>query len=216
MQVPLIITILGPDQPGLVSSLSKIVEVHNANWSESRMAHLAGKFAGILQVSVADINKEALTTDLKKLQTEALKISIETSDSTSKSQTTKTLNVEILCQDRVGIINDVTEVLATLNVNIEELDSTVKEASMSGGMLFCAELKLGLPENVDADTVEDTLEEMSDQFMIDMLVWYHLVWMAESVRRSDVRIQALMKKHSTLETLSSVLNNTVYHKQGTA
>jgi alpha-amylase/alpha-mannosidase (GH57 family) len=40
----------------------------------------------------------------------------------------------------------------------------------------------------------DRLHYLNDQFMIDLLVWYHLVWMAESVRRSDVRIQALMKK----------------------
>jgi alpha-amylase/alpha-mannosidase (GH57 family) len=35
---------------------------------------------------------------------------------------------------------------------------------------------------------------INDQFMVDLVVWYHLVWMAESVRRTDVRIQALMKK----------------------
>jgi len=35
-------------------------------------------------------------------------------------------------------------------------------------MLFCAELTLGLPEGVDADAVEDALEEMSDQLMIDI------------------------------------------------
>lgn len=40
----------------------------------------------------------------------------------------------------------------------------------------------------------ERLNYLNDQFMIDILVWYHLVWMAESVRRSDVRIQALMKK----------------------
>jgi alpha-amylase/alpha-mannosidase (GH57 family) len=40
----------------------------------------------------------------------------------------------------------------------------------------------------------ERLNYLNDQFMIDLLVWYHLVWMAESVRRSDVRIQALMKK----------------------
>jgi alpha-amylase/alpha-mannosidase (GH57 family) len=40
----------------------------------------------------------------------------------------------------------------------------------------------------------ERLNYVNDQFMIDLLVWYHLVWMAESVRRSDVRIQALMKK----------------------
>lgn len=44
--------------------------------------------------------------------------------------------------------------------------------------------------------LEDTeqLKYINDQFMIDMVVWYHLAWMGESVRRSDVRVQALMKK----------------------
>jgi len=40
----------------------------------------------------------------------------------------------------------------------------------------------------------ERLNYLNDQFMIDILVWYHLVWMAESVRRSDIRIQSLMKK----------------------
>lgn len=168
MQISLIITILGTDKPGLVSSISEALEAHGGSWSESRMAHLAGKFAGILQVSTTDSSIEALRTALDQLQTDDLKILIETTQKPHKPTSSKTLNVEILCQDRIGIINDVTEVLTKLNVNIEELDSTVKEASMSGGMLFCAKLSLGLPEGVNADAVEDALEEMSDQLMIDI------------------------------------------------
>jgi len=34
----------------------------------------------------------------------------------------------------------------------------------------------------------------NDQFLVDMLVWYHLAWMGESVRRSEPRVQALIKK----------------------
>lgn len=168
MQSSLIITILGPDQPGLVSSLSEALENHKASWSESRMAHLAGKFAGILQVSLPEENIGQLTVALDQLQTNNLKILIETTDASEKPSITKTLKIEILCQDRIGIISDVTEVLTKLNVNIEELDSTVKEASMSGGMLFSAKLRLGLPENINAEAVEDALEEMSDQLMIDI------------------------------------------------
>lgn len=168
MHVSIIVTILGADRPGLVSSISEVLETHKASWTESRMAHLAGKFAGILEISLPESNVETLNIALDKLQTNDLRIRIEAAQKTNKPSPTKTLNVEILCQDRLGIINDVTEVLAKLNVNIEELDSTVKEASMAGGMLFCAELSLGLPEGVNAEAVEDALEEMSDQLMIDI------------------------------------------------
>ncbi|MGK0270669.1 MAG: glycine cleavage system regulatory protein [Cocleimonas sp.] len=169
MHVSLIITIMAADRPGLVSSISEVLESHSGNWSESSMAHLAGRFVGLLQVSVPEENVDALSTALDNLQADdGLKILIETAEPNNKKPPTKTLNVEILCQDRIGIINDVTEVLAKLSVNIEELDSSVKEASMSGGMLFCANMRLGLPEGVDADAVEDSLEEMSDQLMIDI------------------------------------------------
>ena len=40
----------------------------------------------------------------------------------------------------------------------------------------------------------EQLNYINDQFMVDMVVWYHLAWMGETVRRSDVRIQGLMKK----------------------
>lgn len=39
-----------------------------------------------------------------------------------------------------------------------------------------------------------TLSYYSEQFFIDILVWYHLAWMAETVRLSDARIQSLMEK----------------------
>ncbi len=59
----------------------------------------------------------------------------------------------------------------------------------------------------------------SEQFFVDMLVWYHLSWMGETVRKSDERIKALMKQanHFTMhdrhtlveiihELMSGVLN----------
>jgi len=35
---------------------------------------------------------------------------------------------------------------------------------------------------------------IGDQFIIDLLVWYHLAWMGETVRRNDKLIQQLMEK----------------------
>lgn len=167
MQTSLVITILGPDQPGLVKSLSETLNQFNGNWTESRMSHLAGKFAGILQISVPEDQVDELTIALQALQSDGLQISIEKVDQ-AKSAPSKVLNLELLGQDRPGIIRDITEQLARLNVNIEELESQVKEASMSGGTLFCAQLKLGLPEGVTSDAVQDSLESMSDQFMVDI------------------------------------------------
>ncbi len=168
MQVPLLITILGSDKPGLVNSLSETLNSFQGNWTESRMSHLAGKFAGLLKVSVPENQVTSLSHALEALQSNDLQIQVEQCQPTTSEKPTKTINLELLGQDRPGIIQDITEQLAHLNVNIEELESEVKEASMSGGTLFCANLTLSLPEDISPDDVQDTLESMSDQFMVDL------------------------------------------------
>jgi alpha-amylase/alpha-mannosidase (GH57 family) len=40
----------------------------------------------------------------------------------------------------------------------------------------------------------DVLAYVSDQYLADLLVWYHLAWLGESVRRSDARVAHLIEK----------------------
>jgi alpha-amylase/alpha-mannosidase (GH57 family) len=40
----------------------------------------------------------------------------------------------------------------------------------------------------------DVLLYVSDQFLVDLLMWYHLAWMGETVRRGDIRVRRLMDK----------------------
>lgn len=42
----------------------------------------------------------------------------------------------------------------------------------------------------------DALSYMNSQFISDLLVWYHLAWMGESVKLNDVRIKRLIEKGS--------------------
>ncbi len=39
-----------------------------------------------------------------------------------------------------------------------------------------------------------TIDYLSGQFLADLLVWYHLAWIGETVRRTDGRVQQLMNK----------------------
>ena len=59
------LTAIGDDHAGLVRVLSGVIADHNGNWETSRMAHLAGKFAGIVMVTVPDDHVAALIADLQ-------------------------------------------------------------------------------------------------------------------------------------------------------
>ncbi len=169
MNTSLVITVLAEDRPGIVSSLSEVLRKHHANWMESKMSRLAGKFAGLLHVSVAAEYVEPLKRALQALQSNEMLIQVEESESATDSAIdTPVLTLEILGQDRPGIIKDITSQLATLNVNIEEISSEQRVASMSNEILFFAELSLLLPATVEPEDVQDALEAMSDQLMVDL------------------------------------------------
>jgi alpha-amylase/alpha-mannosidase (GH57 family) len=53
----------------------------------------------------------------------------------------------------------------------------------------------------------DGIDYVSDQYLADLLVWYHLAWIGETVRRTDMRMRRLMNKTSgfTLHDRSMLL-----------
>ena len=61
----LVLTIIAADKPGLVERIAQNIAAHGGNWLESRMAHMAGQFAGILRVSVPAENRQALVNALE-------------------------------------------------------------------------------------------------------------------------------------------------------
>ncbi len=73
MNKTLVITVLATDRPGIVHTLSETLRAHNANWIDSRMANLADKFAGLVQVSVPTDQLDALKAKLQALPNKELR-----------------------------------------------------------------------------------------------------------------------------------------------
>ena len=168
MQTSLVITLLGTDRSGLVKSLSEAVKNHGGNWQESRMVQMGGQFAGLAHVFIEDEQADALKQDLLALQTEDLQILIKQSTPDATNATKKTLSFELLGADRSGIIHDITQHLAALNVNIEKLESEQRVAPMSNEVLFHADVIVGLPEGISEQDVREAFEEISDSLMVDV------------------------------------------------
>lgn len=168
MKKALIITVLGPDRVGLVEQIAEALNAQGGSWTDSRMAHLSGQFAGILRMEVDTAKVDDLKISLSALETNGLQIQVRQADAADSSESSKHFSIEVLGQDRPGIIKDITEQLSKLNVNIEALESEVRDASMSGEHLFAATLLLGVPEGISSDSVQDALEEMADQLMVDL------------------------------------------------
>lgn len=168
MQVSLVLTVLSDDQPGLVQRIAEVLVEHGANWTESRMVHLAGKFAGLLQATVEQNQLTSLQTGLQQLKaTHAISVLVEQVH-TDVVEPAEVLKLEVFGQDMPGIVNRISEKLLALQVNVEELHSEQRSAPMSAETLFYAEITMGLPVGVSANDVQDALEGMSEQLMVDL------------------------------------------------
>jgi glycine cleavage system regulatory protein len=167
MGTSLVVTVIGDDRPGIVERLSELVLAAGANWEESRMARLAGKFAGILRVSVAPANAGALASGLRALASDGLTIVVESS-AEAPAETFRTVRLELVGNDHPGIIRDISKVLAQHQVNIEELDTGVSGAPMTGEQLFRASGQLRLPATVTIDWLRTRLESLAGELMVDV------------------------------------------------
>jgi glycine cleavage system regulatory protein len=163
----LVLTLIGPDRPGLVESLAKRVAAHGGNWLESRMAQLAGQFAGILRVEVPSAAVPALQAALAELEAEGIRVVAESGAAPADSGL-RPMELQLVGHDHPGIVRDVSQVLLQHGVNIEELTTDNLSAPMSGGLLFSARARLRVPTRADTDGLRRDLEKIADDLMVDL------------------------------------------------
>lgn len=165
----LVLTVIGEDRPGLVEALADLIGRHEGSWDESRMARLAGHFAGVVQIHLPEGRADALIAALPDLEARGLTVSVVDSDwSLAQVDRREAFRLELVGQDRPGIVREISAALAGLGVSVQDLRTVVENAPMSGERLFRAEAELAPPPDVDIDRVRAALERLADDMMVDM------------------------------------------------
>lgn len=168
MTTSLVLTFIGPDRPGLVNAISETIAASGGSWLESRLAQLAGQFAGIVLVRVPANTAASLTAALSALQADGLRVTVTEGSETALAQDYEALTLEVLGHDRPGIVRDVTQTLRKLGVNIEELSSSIESAPFTGEDMFRATLKVSVPAHIAVEDVRRSLEQLADEIMVDL------------------------------------------------
>lgn len=167
METVLVLTIMGPDRPGIVDSVSAAVAAHGGSWQRSRMAKLAGQFAGILEVAIDDAAADGLRSALAALASEALTVFIAGSEVVAAPVAPPRLQVSVVGHDRPGIMRAMARALTARGLNVLELESGCAYAPMSGDRMFEARAVVELPAGVAAEDVRADLEALAGDMMVD-------------------------------------------------
>ena len=163
-------TVIGPDRPGLVELVTANVVDHGGNWVESRMCRLGGQFAGIVRVEVPAAKSDALLATLAELEKDGLYISARIEAPAAPAVCGTVAVLELVGQDRPGILHQISHILAHHGVNVEELSSGRVNAPMDGSMLFQARISVLMPTSVSILQLRGELEKIATDLMVDVLL----------------------------------------------
>ncbi len=170
MHVSLVMTIIGRDRPGLVESVASLIADHGGNWLESRMSHLGGQFAGILRVQLPGEQEKALVRALQGLESQGLSLVVISEPPKPAAGEEPLTLLEIVGQDRPGIVRQISHALAGHGVNVEELNTECHSAPMSGETLFKAQAKLHIPASCHTAELRQDLEKIAEDLIVDISI----------------------------------------------
>ena len=164
----LILNFIADDRPGLVDMLSQAITEAGGSWTESRTAHMAGKFAGIILAELPDREKaEALKAKLAGMESAGLVVSA--ADAPGKPASSgAALVINLVGPDQPGIVRDIAHYLAVHGASIENMDTHTSEAPMGGGILFHAHIDVRAPAGLDEETLRGELEQIAGALMVDL------------------------------------------------
>jgi len=167
MPKSLVMTILGPDRPGLVDALSSTIADHDGSWLESRMAQLAGHFTGILRVECPEEMVASLLEALRNLGTSGLTVHAveETAPTTTRD---RCLSFDIMGNDRPGIIKALAAAIAAAGGNVEKLNSDLESAPMAGHPVFHATGIVCVAPDFDQQSLVTALENLGPDLSVSV------------------------------------------------
>jgi len=168
----LVLTVIGNDKSGLVDALAGPIADHGGSWDRSHMARVADQFAGIVVVSAPDDQVASLTASFDAISAQGfldVQVAIaSTADRSGDDATGGLMSLELVGQDRPGIVREISAALASRDVSILELDTETTSAPMSGDPLFSARATLAIPAGLSSDALRAVLEDIANVLMVDL------------------------------------------------
>ena len=164
----LVISILGEDRAGLVSSLADVVSANGGNWERSQLAELAGKFAGIVVVTIPKGKVEGFRAALEPVAAGLIDLRVDDGRAADTAEDGGHFRLSLLGTDRPGIVAAVSGVLARQGINLDELATETRDAPMAGGRLFEAQVSARVPTGADLGALREELERLADEIQVDL------------------------------------------------
>lgn len=167
-----VVTIIGPDRRGLVAHITEQIVALNANIEESHMARLGGEFAVLMLLSLSNGNREILLKNIDKLSGNQVKVFVKDTDLSRLKvfEGFVPYEISVIGADHEGIVHQVAEYLAELRIQVDDMETHVTQAPVTGTPLFSMHAEVQAPPEIVLSQLRDKLEDLADQLGVDIRV----------------------------------------------
>ncbi|MSP40101.1 MAG: glycine cleavage system protein R [Deltaproteobacteria bacterium] len=165
----LILTAVGPDRIGLVEKISQFIARHGCNIEDSKMAVFCGEFAVIVLISGAANKLSTIASDSREIESETgLTISTKTPAVRETTQAFLPYKLTASCMDHPGIVYQISNVLSSLGINIESMETKTYAAPISGTPIFQLEADIAVPVTTNINQLRERFGEIQREENIDI------------------------------------------------
>lgn len=165
----LIVTVLGADRPGIVSLLADRAQRFGASWTNSRMSHLSGEFAGMVQLEVPPESADGLVAALKDLESTGLRVAITKSEGKANTAGQRLMTIDLVGGDQIGIVSKLATALSERNISIEHIETaTVQGTAPTKPTSFKVHADILVPKSVEDADLRQVLDALASEMTMDI------------------------------------------------
>lgn len=161
----IIINAFGPDKPGLVYKISKIILSYNGNIENSKMILLESDFTILMLVTIESSKIESLKKELNSFS--ELDVSFRHTNQKEKNIKCINYSFSISVADNEGIIYLYSDLFRKYRINIENMETEINNAPISGFPIFILKSLLNIPCDLDIIALKKELKNIAQENNIE-------------------------------------------------
>ncbi|BDY05956.1 ACT domain-containing protein [Ferrimonas sp. YFM] len=156
MKTRTIATVTGADRSGLLNLLAKLTRQMDGVWTASKVIHMGGQVAIMLDITLPDSNIKELKERFEAVH----RLHCVFNDPPQETPHEHLLALHVDADDRVGLIRDITAAVHEMDIDITSFNSVRLAAGGMGNTVFTASLELAAPSQIDAKVLVDKIESL--------------------------------------------------------
>lgn len=164
----LILNLIGPDQPGLVSRVTRVVVDTGCNLEASRITVMGGYCCLALSASGNWKTLGTLETRLERLQAELdVVVVLRRGPLENRTEAAMPYAVDAVALDAPGLLNALADFFTSRSVNLRDVQTRVYIATQTGARMFAANMVVDIPAGQHLASLRGEFMEFCDELNVD-------------------------------------------------